>query len=117
MRLISAALCLSVLGCGGPTEIEADACAETPAPTWEDVDPILSRWCLGCHAEALDQGQRSGAPLGVDFDTVEGLQAYWDDVLGRIESDHPPGIIDGISEEERDRLAAYLTCSGDRPSQ
>jgi mono/diheme cytochrome c family protein len=35
-----------------------------------DVLPLVfNTYCLDCHAGALEAGERSGAPLGVDFDT------------------------------------------------
>jgi hypothetical protein len=119
---VAAALC----ACGGegtppaetPPPAEApETLAERPCPddswlTFEDFGgPFLYDWCTGCHSSDMPDGQRQGAPLTVDFDTLEDARAWADRIWARA-GDHnatmPP--IGGPEETERNALGEWLAC-------
>lgn len=90
MRAIVFCLMVSMLasGCGGgdakdggeervPIDVGAIPCPDGNTLTWENFgQPFLMSQCVGCHSSHLGDGQRAGAPVGVDFDTYE-LTRQW----------------------------------------
>ncbi len=98
------------------------ACAEeAPAPTddtcadvgtWElDHQGFFRTWCTGCHAATVPVELRQGAPLGVDFDTLEGVRSWRDPVAALAEMDAPTmPPAGGPDADQWDRLAAWLDC-------
>lgn len=80
--------------------------------TWEGwAEGFLRTWCTSCHSSGLALGQRYGAPLGVDFDTYEGVVAHADRILATatgVEPRMPPVGVASLSE--RERLEAWLAC-------
>lgn len=88
---------------------------EEPAPVdcsgydWDTVGaPFVYTWCTPCHAEGASD--RSGAPPGVDFDTLEGVLAWLDEVEQRavIDRDMPP--MGGPFDADVDAFAIWLAC-------
>ena len=103
---------------------DADPAAETSdtgdcadAPSWDGfAQPFLTTWCTPCHSSALTEGDRLGAPEGMNFDTWEGAQAWSTLILAATTgegADMPPA--GGPTEEELELLTAWVTCgaSGD----
>ena len=80
---------------------------ETPAQseqvTFAQVQPIIEERCATCHSGA-------SAPLGVRFETQEQIEARAEDIRRQAveTSAMPPGNATGITEEERDLLAAWV---------
>lgn len=72
------------------------------------VDPLVTNQCVTCHSEALVDGQRSGAPVGIDFDSEPQLVSHAERVLVRAVEDRtmPPGS--PLSDCDADRLRMYL---------
>lgn len=86
--------------------------AACEALTWETFgEGYFQTWCTGCHSSALPEGDRAGAPVGVDFDTYAGAAQWADRIDARVLSE-PPTMppVGGSSDAERDRLAAWLDC-------
>lgn len=92
----------SLAGCLGDGTLDDVAdCAATG-------QELLAIHCLGCHSSALGDGQRGGAPRGLDFDT--------DDDVRRHESAIRSAAIDGgamppgrpLQACEREALDAHL---------
>lgn len=77
-------------------------------PTYECVAPLIASRCTWCHSSALAQGERSSAPVGVDFDTEADLARWKDQILARavMEGTMPPGA--PLPAEERQLLERYL---------
>lgn len=49
-------------------------CPEDSILTAENFGaPFMLTHCTGCHHVSLKEGERAGAPLGVDFETLTGL--------------------------------------------
>jgi hypothetical protein len=115
-RLLTLGACLA--GCdslpllGGGDDTAGGACARTPPLDWDNFgDGIVTKHCTGCHSSLLPADLREGAPLGVDFDTYEGVLQYRDRIVIRAVSADggmPPG--GGPSEEERALLGEWLDC-------
>jgi hypothetical protein len=124
----SGALALAALlvacggGCGGGEEAAEDtgpwgSLKERPCPeesylTYDDFGgPFLLTWCDGCHSVDLPDGSRQGAPLGVDFDTIDDVRRQKKRIWARAgdQNDTMPPI-GGPDEEERALLGEWLAC-------
>jgi uncharacterized membrane protein len=78
---------------------------------YEDfAGPFLLNWCVGCHSSALPEGQRQDAPVGVDFDTLDGLRTF--SRLARIHvfEDRTMPPVGGPSPRERELFAQWIDC-------
>jgi len=73
--------------------------------------PFVLSWCSGCHASALPEGDRQGAPVGSDFDSGEQIREAAPRIWSR-SADHntsmPPQA--GPDDESRERLGEWLAC-------
>ena len=73
--------------------------------------PFMATWCTTCHSSALPEAERAGAPLGVDFDSLEAIRARADRVWARAAGHNntmPP--VAGPSEDDRLLLGEWLAC-------
>ena len=88
----------------------AAPCDREPPLTYENFgEPWLDQHCNGCHSSLLYQHQRTKAPLGVDFDTWQGVL----DHAGRIDvrvSDGTMPPAAGPTEEERRLFDEWMQC-------
>jgi len=83
-------------------EPDSPTAPATPV-TFEEIAPIVEERCESCHSGAA-------APLGIKFETQAQIEAW----AGAIEQQAiitrrmPPGNVTGMTDEERDLLAAWL---------
>lgn len=86
-------------------------CTREPALDWENFgDGLVGHWCRGCHSVELREGQRAGAPPGVDFNSYEDVQLWADRISARaVESESMPPA-GGLSDTERAQLGEWLRC-------
>jgi uncharacterized membrane protein len=96
--------------------------------TYQDqIQPLMQRYCVSCHALDLSLHRRHGAPGGYDFDTEQGLIEHADAIALRaaagsdaINRSMPPRSFGrSPSDEERMILGRYLACleaDGSAPS-
>ena len=95
----------------GKEEEEPPACPPDSELTWASFgDPFLRSWCTGCHSSALAAEDRQSAPVGVDFDTLDGVRAHLQAVRRRtvVDADMPPA--GGPDTAAREQLAEWLAC-------
>lgn len=96
---------------------DVESLDERPCPdesylTYESFGgPFIVTWCSGCHAAALPDGQRQGAPLNSNFDSLKDIRAWAPRIWART-GDHnatmpPIGVPD---DEERAALGEWLAC-------
>ena len=101
-----------LLGCGASDE-SGGACDRDPPLTYTNFGQgFIGRHCAGCHSSLLPEDHRNGAPLGIDLDTLEGVQKWAERVRVRTvpaDGGMPPG--GGPTEEERAMVAEWLECS------
>lgn len=74
-------------------------------------EPFVLDWCRGCHSSALPEDMRQGAPVGVDFDTLDRVRAWRTKMTARISGaapTMPPAA--GPSQEEREMMVEWLQC-------
>ena len=86
-------------------------CDRDPPLTYENFgQAYLGKWCTGCHSSLVRQNQRSGAPLGVDFDTYADVLAWAAEIdEAAVQTDYmPPG--GGASQAESGALGEWLRC-------
>jgi hypothetical protein len=87
-------------------------CPEDNALSWENFGgPLMLNWCTGCHSAALPDGQRAGAPVGVDLDTPEAARQWAARIWARSADGNatmPPW--GGPDEEDRFLLGQWLAC-------
>jgi len=86
-------------------------CDREPPLTYDNFgEAYLGKWCTGCHSSFVRENQRSGAPIGIDFDTYEDVMAWVDRIdETAVQTDYmPPG--GGASQAESDALGEWLRC-------
>lgn len=102
---------LALTGCG--EKVADTGCAlHDPPLTWNNFGAgFLAENCNGCHHSMLPEAERSGAPLGVDFDTPEGAGTWRDEIEARATPDDATMPPSGpLSEEDRMLLSELLRC-------
>ena len=80
---------------------------DTSAPVaFEQIQPVLAERCATCHSGV-------SAPLGVQFETQEQIEARRDDIERQavLTRAMPPGNATGMTEAERELLAAWIAQS------
>jgi uncharacterized membrane protein len=91
--------------------------AERPCPedsilTAEDFGAaFMLTYCTGCHHGALPDGERAGAPVGVDFETLAKVRAHADRIWARAGDQNatmPP--VGPPPADERALLGEWLAC-------
>lgn len=95
-----------------PSAIEGRECPPGSVLTGENFGrPFLLTWCNGCHSAELPANGRQGAPVGVDFDTDEGVRQHLQRIYARAADNNatmPPAAGPGL--EERELLGEWLAC-------
>lgn len=98
----------------GPTGV---ACPPGSTLRYEEFGrDFASTYCTSCHASTRTGSARNGAPIGFDFDTVEGIRLRRDRIDAvagagptRINT-FMPLASPAPSDEEREQLAEWLAC-------
>lgn len=78
--------------------------------TYSDVEPILAKHCMGCHAEHPTNEAFSEPPLGVKLDSYDHVHAVTDRIR-RVAVDAqtmPLGNATGMTDEERRKLGEWI---------
>lgn len=92
-----------------PVSAQTVPAAITPVYGGDDgiLANIIRQKCLGCHLSTLLEGQRNGAPVGVDFDTFEGAKKEGDEIIERAVtlSNMPPS--GSLSDAEKQALSNW----------
>lgn len=78
---------------------------------------FFANYCVQCHSSArTTPAERGGAPLGYDFDTLDGIRAHLAEIdaaaaagPSRINIFMPMGLA-MPSDAERDRLGEWISC-------
>jgi uncharacterized membrane protein len=75
----------------------------TETVTFEQIQPVIAERCAPCHSGA-------SAPLGIRFETRDQIEARIDDIERQAVQTRamPPGNATGMTEDERDLLAAWI---------
>jgi uncharacterized membrane protein len=84
---------------------EAGTSVEGPVP-FAQVQPVIAERCATCHSGAA-------APLGVRLETQAEIEARLDDIERQavLTRAMPPGNATGMTDEERELLAAWIAQS------
>jgi hypothetical protein len=94
---------------------------DCPTDSWVRYDnfaePLVSTWCLPCHSSTLPEALRQGAPVGMNFDSYDGIVQWSDRMLDRmsIRADMPPKA--GPSPDERALFAEWIACGLPAPPE
>ena len=82
---------------------EATATSVTGPVTFAQIQPVIAERCAPCHSGA-------SAPLGIRFETRKQIEARIDDIERQAVQTRvmPPGNATGMTEDERDLLAAWI---------
>lgn len=115
-------LILTLVGCGDTDgsaghdsagdddTVTGTLCDQYPDVTWDNfAQAFFEQSCQPCHASTSPN--RQGAPEEIDFDTQEDVEVLAFAILQSATGPNasmPPG--GGVSEEDREKLQAYLTC-------
>lgn len=109
-------------GSGGATDTETDegpwnSLDERPCPddsflTHENFGgPFLLNYCTGCHHTGVPADLRQGAPLEINFDTLDDVRGHADRIWFRAADQNatmPP--LGAPGEDERALLGEWLAC-------
>ena len=80
---------------------------------------FFQSYCLRCHSETLVKLARNDAPIGINYDTLEGVREFATRIRLRAGElgDMPPLLLPGPrpSEQERVQLIRWIDC--DTPSE
>jgi uncharacterized membrane protein len=100
---IPAVAALAVVGLAFWLQPEETSPATGQGVTFEQVAPVFAARCAPCHSGA-------SAPLGIQFETREQIEARIDDIERQAVQTRamPPGNQTGMTEEERNLLAAWI---------
>lgn len=116
--------CLALVACGPTTEtpdpkpkpqksvIPKRPCPENNTLTYENFGKgFFLTWCNGCHSSTLKASERAGAPVGIDFDSLEGIRKHTLRIFARsgdANATMPPVSVP--DEKTRKLLGDWLTC-------
>lgn len=97
-----------IVGHGVPL---TNTCLRDPPLTWENYgDYIIGRQCRPCHSVYRREGQRAGAPEGVNFDSWDDVLQWADRIQARtIDSETMPPA-GGMVRQERLLMGEWLRC-------
>jgi hypothetical protein len=92
--------------------IEGRLCPTDSVANYDNTGgPFLLNWCTGCHSSLLPNGERAGAPLGMDFDTPAGIEEQLLRIYARsadYNTTMPP--VNGAPAQERILMGDWITC-------
>lgn len=92
--------------------IQGRDCPKSSPLTYESFGaPFFLDYCTGCHSSKVAEADRRGAPVGVDFDTLDGIRSKLAKIYGRAGDDHttmPPA--GGPNADLRHQLGDWLAC-------
>ncbi|MDP2311322.1 MAG: hypothetical protein Q8P41_00340 [Pseudomonadota bacterium] len=112
---------LLLVACVTPIEPPAEAtpaaqaatakrCAELPTVSWDAWGAGFFRtYCTACHSSA-NTTQRSGAPVGIDFDTEAAVHAHAADVRRVVLEAGTMPVGGGVYRDDLVLLEVYLAC-------
>jgi uncharacterized membrane protein len=100
---IPAVAAVAVVGLALWLQPEETAPATGPAPSFAQVQAVMTARCVPCHSGA-------SAPLGIHFETREEIEARADDIERQAVQTKtmPPGNVTGITDQERQLLGAWV---------
>jgi uncharacterized membrane protein len=100
---IPAVAALAVVGLAVWLKPDEAGTSVTEPVTFEQIQPAMAERCAKCHSGA-------SAPLGIRFETREQIEARVDDIERQAVLTHtmPPGNVTGMTEAERELLAAWI---------
>ena len=107
---------LLLLGCSlfasdtGDTGAYAGCDRDPPLDYDSFGEGVMNKHCTGCHSSYLPDGQRYGAPLGVDLNTYQGVLTWAERIRDRtldLETMPPGG---GLSEQDLLMIDEWLRC-------
>jgi uncharacterized membrane protein len=108
--------CSSIDDAKAEGEDEEVDCKAAGAPTYESFGkPFMARYCLLCHSSKRQGEARMHAPLGVNFDTRAEIRAASDNVYQQVVYKRTMPVTGGVSDAEREELAAWLDCGAPKP--
>ena len=112
---------LSLLACGDHETAESTTGQDTgPAETvrcdasWDAwASGFFTTYCGACHSQSSPD--RYGAPDGIDFDTIEMVQAWSGRIHERVLVDETMPMGGGVPSDALDRLAVWMDCQAVQP--
>jgi uncharacterized membrane protein len=117
---LSAVLWMS--GCAGTDEHHLGEPTGASCPTGSTLSyqnfgqTFMTSYCTRCHSSSVTGAARQGAPIGVNYDTVEGVRAHAEMIdlhaaagPNAVNTEMPPsGLLP--PEAERRQLGEWLAC-------
>ena len=90
-----------------PDEPKAGA---APVVAFERVQQVVTERCAPCHSQTPTNPAVSAPPLGIELDSPDEIAARADAIEQQavLSRSMPPGNVTGMTDEERDLLAAWI---------
>lgn len=116
MRPVLLGLLLLGASCGPEEDTDTLCDREVPLTYHSFGQGFMDNYCTGCHSSIIADGQRRGAPVGIDFDTYAGVLQYAERleervlIANRIEDDNPMPPGGGPTTQDLDMLEEWLQC-------
>ena len=108
MRWLAPLLLLAAAGCADGDSDTDGICDDVTPSTWASFgQDFVQENCQACHSGT--SSNRYNAPPAVNFDFEDEVRERADRVLTRVEEGSMPPQ-GGISEDDKQRLADWLTC-------
>ena len=84
--------------------------AQMPAPTDAEILALMKAHCVACHAAEPTHEAFAKAPAGVLLETLPQVVANAARIMTQVAVDRamPLGNATGMTDEERDRIAAWI---------
>ena len=107
----SASLVCTACSDGGSDEGWNGDCDDPAAPSYESFgEQFMTSYCTRCHSSQRTGAERNTAPVGYDFDTVEGVRLYMEDVSEEVSVGGMPPTPPKPSQAEIDTLTGWIAC-------
>lgn len=101
-------LLLACTGAPDPAPVD-DTQGCTPTVTWSGwAQGYFRTWCGACHSATTPD--RRGAPVSVDFDTLDQVLTYQDAVRAAVLEQGTMPLGGGVFPQDQDLLQAFLDC-------
>jgi hypothetical protein len=95
-----------------PTSLEQRSCPPSSPYDWENFgEPFVLTWCTGCHSTDLGTSSRQGAPMAINFNTLDDVRQHADRIWARAADSNatmPPS--GGPLPADRTALGDWLAC-------
>ncbi|MEZ4362549.1 MAG: hypothetical protein R3B48_20325 [Kofleriaceae bacterium] len=120
-RLAALAALVTLAACGDGGGSTGAVCPTVDPPTYQTFgESFFTMYCTSCHSSTRTGAQRGGAPVGRDYDTLEGVRKELA-AIDSVAASGPDGTFSSMpvglptpTLDQRKALGEFLACEKDR---